>query len=98
MRKALVINEIWSNSHSVLTFFAILSMRIKKTNKRPYLTKRILIRAARAGIRKAEKETLAIMGFNVIAENGWVVKKFLDGRIEKIARLESAENSQIVLD
>jgi hypothetical protein len=73
-------------------------MSRRKTNRRPYLTKRILIRAARSGIRKAEKETLAVMGFNVIASNGWIVKKYVDGTVEKIARLEPAENSSIVLD
>ena len=69
-----------------------------KSNKRPYLTKRILVSAARSGIRKAAKETMDIMGFNVIVKDGWVVKIYPDGTIEKLERLESPENTKLVLD
>ena len=48
------------------------------------MTKRLLVSAAKRGIRKAAEETMQIMGYNVIAQGGWVVKKYADGRIEKI--------------
>jgi hypothetical protein len=73
-------------------------MARRKTNRPLYLTKRILVSAARSGIRKAAKETMDIMGFVVIVENGWVVKKYRDGKIEKLERLESPENTNLVLD
>jgi hypothetical protein len=47
-----------------------------------------LEKAARAGIKKAEAETMAVTGYNVIAKDGWVVKVFADGsKDEKISRL-----------
>ena len=59
----------------------------KKADRSPYLTKRLLVSAAKRGIRKAAKETMQVMGYIVIAQNGWVVKKYADGRIEQIEPL-----------
>ena len=36
----------------------------------------------------AARETMAIMGYNMIAEDGWVVKVYADGTKEKIKELE----------
>jgi len=60
----------------------------KRKEQKPYLTKRILISAANRGFRQAAKEAMELMGYVVIAKDGWVVKKFADGRIEKISPLE----------
>jgi hypothetical protein len=73
-------------------------MEKRRSKKRAYLTKRILISAARTGGRKAAKETMDIMGYNVVVKNGWVVKVYPDGTIEKLERLESTENTKLVLD
>ncbi len=73
----------------------------KKSTKRPsvYLTKRRLASAARAGVRKAAKETMKLMGYNVIAHEGWVVKKYADGHIEKISPIEAViTNGSLALD
>jgi len=73
----------------------------KKSAKRPsvYLTKRRLASAARAGIRKAAKETMKVMGYTVIAHEGWVVRKYEDGHIEKISRIEIVNsNGNLALD
>ncbi len=64
-----------------------------KPERKPYLTKRILISASKQGFKKAAEETMQIMGYNVIAKDGWVVKIFPDGSIENISQLET-ENSQ----
>ncbi len=67
--------------------------------KQPYLTKRRLVSAAKSGIRKAAAETMEVMGYVVIAEDGWLVKKYADGRIEKISPIERANpNESLVLD
>lgn len=80
--------------------FVILSMAKAKRKRagRVYLTKRRLISAARTGIRKAAEETMQIMGYTVIAENGWVVKKYADGRTEKISPIEVTTNGNLALD
>ena len=40
----------------------------------------------------ASKETMQAMGYNVIAQDGWVVKKFQDGSIERIEATNTPAN------
>ena len=54
-----------------------------------YLTKRRLISAAKKGFRIASEETMKIMGCNVVVMDGWVVKKYADGSIEKLHKIET---------
>lgn len=70
----------------------------KRASNQVYLTKRRLASAARTGIRKAARETMRIMGYTVIAENGWVIRKYADGRIEKISPIEVNTNGSLALD
>jgi hypothetical protein len=64
----------------------------------PYLTKRILLRAARQGIRNAADETMRVMGHTVIAHEGWIVKKFADGTIVRLKKISPQENTEVKLD
>jgi len=57
-----------------------------------YLTKRAVVRATKKGMKKASQETMDIMGYNVIALDGWVVKKYKDGSIERIEEIKTPEN------
>ncbi len=59
--------------------------RKTKTEDTAYLTKRILVNAAKAGIRHAARETMELMGYTIVAEDNWVVKKYRDGYTEKIS-------------
>ncbi len=61
------------------------------------LTKTILIKAASIGFAKAAAKTMKVMGYNVIVKDGWIVKKFANGRIQKISKLET-NNNPVVLD
>jgi len=63
-----------------------------------YLTKRILIQRARAGIKKAEKEAMLIAGYLVVAEDGWVVKKYKDGTVERIKKIATVSNENLAFD
>ncbi len=63
-------------------------MKLKPKNR--YLTKRIVISASKKALLKASKETMQIMGHNVIVQDGWVVKKHADGTIEKIQKITSS--------
>jgi len=70
-------------------------MSTEKSKKKPaakkaYLTKRILVSASTRAVKKAAAETLKIKGYLLVAENDWLVKKYADGREEKISRLEKA--------
>jgi hypothetical protein len=62
---------------------------VKKSSARKtsYLTKRRLLRAAQSGIQQAAIETMNVMGYTVVVNRGWVVKKFADGTIEKLERV-----------
>lgn len=69
-------------------------------SKRAYLTKRILVRAARAGVIDAAESTLQAMSFNVIAHKGRVVMKFADGKLKDIGPIASTrkKNNRVRLD
>jgi hypothetical protein len=56
-----------------------------KTEETAYLTKRILVTAAKAGIRRAARETMELMGYTIVAQGNWVVKKYQDGHTERIS-------------
>ncbi len=47
----------------------------------------ILIDSANEAFLQAATETMEVMGYNVIAENGWVVKVFLNGEKENIKKI-----------
>ena len=57
----------------------------RRTTKKNDLTKTMLETAARKGIQEAAVETMAIMGHNVIARNGWIGKLFRNGKFERIS-------------
>lgn len=64
-----------------------------------YLTKRILTVAAKNGFTQAAEETVAVMGFNVVVHEGWVVRKYADGRIERMNKLAKTKlTKSLVLD
>lgn len=52
-----------------------------------YLTKRTIIRRARSAGRLAALKAMRTMGYVITVEGEWVVKKFKDGRIEKVSRI-----------
>ncbi len=71
----------------------------KQKNKTNYLTKRILEQAANTGFARAAEQTMKVMGYNVIVQGDWVVKKHQDGTIEKISKLEKSKTkTKLVLD
>lgn len=74
-------------------------VRSKSKNKTNYLTKRILEQAANTGFANAAEQTMKVMGYNVIVQGDWVVKKHQDGTIEKISELEKSKlKTKLVLD
>ena len=53
-----------------------------------YLTKRKIVTKAKAAGKAAAKNAMDIMGFVVTTHNGWVVKQFPDGKIERFGKIE----------
>jgi len=65
---------------------------------KPYLTKRVLVSAAKAGVRQAAKDTMEVMGYTIIAEDGWVVRKDLKGNTERIEQIPLSATPAFKLD
>lgn len=63
---------------------------MKRKSNTEQITKRVVIRASKAGVKKAAKNTMNVMGYNVVAKDGWVVKEFKNGEIERIAPIHTA--------
>lgn len=59
--------------------------------KKVYLTKRLLVRLARKAGKAAAKEAMEVMGYVVCAKDGWVIKQFADGSIERIHEIEQVD-------
>lgn len=58
------------------------------------LTRGILVTAATKGFAQAAARTLEVMGYNTVVHKGWVVKKYADGRIEKIKKLTKTDSKE----
>lgn len=52
-----------------------------------YLTKRTVVSTAKAAGKKAEKVAMDTMGYVVVAQDGWIVRKNKDGSIERLQRI-----------
>ena len=64
---------------------AFVKTTVKKNTTKDNLTKSFLETAAQKSMQEAAEETMEVMGYNVIARDGWIVKVFKDKHVEKIA-------------
>lgn len=71
-----------------ILIIGIMEKKVTKKTEEAYLTKRFLVRKATQAVKVAAEESMAVMGYNVIEHEGWIVKKFKDGKIEKIEKLK----------
>ncbi|MBK6352662.1 MAG: hypothetical protein IPP06_16055 [Saprospiraceae bacterium] len=58
------------------------------TKNHTHLTKRLLLRRARAAGKLASNKAMSIMGYVVVVQNDVVIKKYQDGRTEIIDHLK----------
>ncbi len=71
-------------------------MAIKKVKKSAYrtrdgfvyLTKRMVVRKAAKAGQLASDQAMQVMGYVVTTQGKWVVRKNIDGSVEKIALVE----------
>ncbi|WP_257666680.1 hypothetical protein [Parapedobacter tibetensis] len=52
-----------------------------------YLTKRTLLSKAKAAGKKAARSAMEIMGYVLVAEDGWIVRKNADGTTERVEKI-----------
>jgi hypothetical protein len=64
-----------------------------------YLTTRILERALRKATRNLTEDAMKRMGYIVTVVDGWVVKKYPDGKSERLSKLPKVKTpKKIALD
>lgn len=64
-----------------------------------YISTRLVERKSSKAFKEGAKKAMEINGYVVIAQDGWVVKKYENGNIEKIKKIEHGdENQALILD
>jgi ribosomal protein L27 len=76
---------------------AYLHKGASKKRRPAYLTKNLLIRLTSRAFQEASHEAMKVMGYIVVEHEGWIVRKFKDGSIEKIQKLEKS-NVPLIFD
>ena len=64
----------------------------KKNNA--YLTKRTLVQKSERAIQEASEKAMETIGYIIVARDGWIVKEYQDGTIERIKELETVDGNQ----
>lgn len=68
-------------------------------SKKKYITKRLVAQASKSVFKKDASKALIDNGYVVIAKDGWIVKEYIDGVIEKIRRIEDSDaEDDLILD
>lgn len=69
-----------------------------KNQETKYLTKRILKKVTKKGLSEASDYAIFTADSIVVAEDGWIVRKHKNGKIQRIEEIRKVRSSQIVLD
>lgn len=68
-------------------------------SKIKYISKRLVLRGSKKAFKQAARQAMEENGFVVIAKDGWVVKEFSDGTVEKIEKIDTTTTDfKVVLD
>lgn len=67
----------------------------KKQEETAYLTKVVMKRAVNKGIKKASQEAMETAGSLVEVDGDWMVRRYKDGRVEKLHRLQKISTKDI---
>ena len=74
-------------------------MAVNHHKEPAYITKRILLRTSHRAIDLASKKAMRIAGYIVKVQDGWVVREYKDGTIQKILKLSpKVKPQEIILD
>ncbi len=70
-----------------------------KSSNIKYISKRLVERKSKKAFKIAAKRAMIDYGYVIIVKDGWVVKEFLSGKIEKIEKLSPQNlNQELILD
>lgn len=72
----------------------------KDKNQIAYITKRLVATQSRMAFKEKAQRAMDLIGYTVVAEAGWIVKKTGDGRVTKLKEIDSSKASsrKLVLD
>jgi len=73
------------------------SRKAAKSATTAYLTSRVLNSAVKRAFKNAAAEAMQVMGYIMIAEDGWVIKLFADGTKEKIKEMEVIPRPETII-
>lgn len=64
-----------------------------------YITSRLVSRKSTSAFRKRAKMAMDANGYVIIVEEGWLIKKYSDGSIERLEELDiDNQNQSLILD
>ncbi len=70
-----------------------------ENSKIKYISKRLVERGSKRALKEASRRAMASNGYVVVVKDGWVVKEFLNGKIEKLEELAKPNiNQELILD
>lgn len=70
-----------------------------KSSNIKYISKRLVERKSKKAFKVAAKSAMTDIGYVVIVKDGWVVKEFSNGEIERLEELSSENvNQELILD
>jgi hypothetical protein len=70
-----------------------------KSSNIKYISKRLVERKSKKAFKVAAKMAMTDNGYVVIVKDGWVVKEFSNGEIERIEKLAPQNlNQELILD
>lgn len=71
---------------------------MNKSNEKYYITTKLIAKKAQQAFRTAAVQAMKDHGYVMVAKDGWVVKEFADGTIEKIEKITPSETNELHLD
>ena len=69
-----------------------------KKSKLKYISTRLVSHKSKSAFQEGARRAMSTNGYIVIVNDGWVVKKFSTGIIEKIEQLSDTHNLKVILD
>ncbi|MCH6201938.1 hypothetical protein MMU07_20335 [Aquiflexum sp. LQ15W] len=71
---------------------------MKKLEKE-YVTTRLVEKRSKKAFKEGAKKAMKSNGYVIIAQDGWVVKKYADGKIEKLEQIsQETAGLQVIFD
>ncbi len=70
-----------------------------KKLKLKYISTRLVTRKSKSAFQEGARKAMSTNGYVIIAHQGWVVKKYSNGDIERLEKLNvDTQNLEVILD